>query len=59
MEIGNMVLSAQYKKDFAYLEDLSNRGRLHASNDIYKNLKAKAQNLPELKRALDTLNVQY
>jgi hypothetical protein len=54
-----MALSEQYKKDFAYLEQLSTRGQLDPSNQICRNLKAKAHNLPDLQRALDTLNVNY
>ena len=46
-------------KDFNYLEELSRRGTLQASNAIYQKLKDRARNLPELSRALNTLNVNY
>lgn len=55
----DMAIPDQYKGDFSYLEGLSNKGSLQASNNIYKSLKEKSKNLPELKRALDTLNVNY
>jgi hypothetical protein len=48
-----------YLKDFNYLKDLSNRGTLQASNSIYKKLDEKAKNLPGLRRALDSLSVNY
>lgn len=54
-----MAIPEGYKKDFQYLEGLSDKGALHASNSIYKSLKDKARNLPELQRALDTLRVNY
>lgn len=54
-----MAIPDDYKKDFNYLEELSQKGTLRADNSIYKKLKDKARNLPDLKRALDTLNVNY
>lgn len=54
-----MALPDQYRKDFAYLEDLSRKGTLGASNAIYQRLKDKARSLPEVQRALDTLRVNY
>lgn len=54
-----MSLPEDYKKDFAYLEELSNKGNLQASNNIFKALKEKAKKMPELQRALSALNVNY
>ena len=54
-----MAIPDDYKKDFNYLEELSRKGSLQASNSIYKKLKEKARNLPELKRALDSLSVNH
>lgn len=48
-----------YRKDFGYLEELSSKGSLQASNSIYQKLKEKSQNLPGLKRALESLSVKY
>ncbi len=48
-----------YRKDFSYLEELSSKGALQASNAIYQKLKGKSQNLPGLKRALESLNVRH
>ena len=54
-----MAIAEEYRKDLAYLQDKSRKGTLQASNAIYKKLADKARNLPELKRALDQLNVSY
>lgn len=54
-----MAIPNDYRKDFAYLDDLSNKGRLQVSNSIYQKLKRAARNLPELQRALNTLRVNY
>lgn len=53
-----MAIPEQYRKEFAYLENLSNKGSLQASNSIFQKLKGKS-NLPELQRALATLRVNY
>jgi hypothetical protein len=49
----------QYKKDFQYLKQQSDRGTLLNTNAIYKILDEKAKNLPGLRRALNTLDVKY
>lgn len=54
-----MSLPQQYRDDFDYLEGLSKRGTLQASNQIYQKLKKAGETLPEVKRALKTLNVNY
>ena len=54
-----MALPADYVKDFQYLKEKSDRGTLDSSNAIYKKLDDKARNLPELRRALNTLKVNY
>jgi len=41
---------SQYAKDMAYLEDKANKGVLTNQDNIYKNLKQKAQGLPALQR---------
>lgn len=48
-----------YKKDFAYLKEKSDRGSLNHDNSILKKLQEKARNLPGLKNALETLNINY
>lgn len=48
-----------YRKDFDYLKGKSANGSLQHDNNILKKLEEKAKNLPGLKRALDTLNVNY
>jgi hypothetical protein len=54
-----MALPADYIKDFQYLKEKSVHGTLNSNNEIYKKLDAKAKNLPELRRALDSLKVNY
>ena len=54
-----MALPHDYVKDFNYLKEQSDRGTLNASNSIYKKLDQAARRLPELRRALDTLRVNY
>lgn len=54
-----MAIPDDYRKDFAYLEGLSNKRQLQASNSIYQKLKNAARQLPELQRALNTLRVNY
>jgi hypothetical protein len=54
-----MAIPGDYRKDFAYLEGLSSKGQLQASNSIYQKLKNAGRNLPELQRALNTLKVNY
>lgn len=54
-----MAIPDDYKKDFNYLDELSRKGTLRADNNIYKKLKEKARNLPDLKRALDALSVNH
>ena len=54
-----MALPSDYQKKFQYLKELSDRGTLSSSNGTYKDLDAKAKNLPELRRALGTLRVNY
>jgi hypothetical protein len=48
-----------YENDFKYLKELSDKGALQATNSIFKDLDAKARNFPPLRRALDTLKVNY
>lgn len=48
-----------YEKDFKYLQELSNKGQLQASNGIYKKLAQQAKGYPPLARALDTLSVNW
>jgi hypothetical protein len=48
-----------YKKDFAYLKDLSDKGSLRNGNAILQKLESAARQLPGLKNALATLNVHY
>lgn len=50
---------SQYKKDMAYLKQKSDNRSLLSNNSIYQSLDAKAKNLKELQRFLDTLNVKY
>ncbi len=54
-----MALPADYAKDFQYLKEKSDRGTLNSRNEIYKKLDARARNLPELRRALNSLKVNY
>lgn len=54
-----MALPADYVKDFQYLKEKSDKGALNSSNEIYKKLDEKARNLPELRRALNSLKVNY
>jgi hypothetical protein len=48
-----------YKKDFAYLKEKSDKRTLQYDNAILKKLEAAARNLPGLKNALSTLNINY
>lgn len=48
-----------YKKDFSYLKEKSDKRTLQHDNPILKKLEAKANVLPGLKAALDTLRVNY
>lgn len=48
-----------YKKDFAYLKEKSDKGQLRHDNSILKKLQDKARNLPGLANALDTLKIHY
>lgn len=54
-----MALSADYQKKFNHLKEKSDRGTLNSNDDMYKEMDAKAKNLPELRRALNTLRVNY
>jgi hypothetical protein len=54
-----VALPADYVKDFQYLKEKSDRGTLTSKDAIYKKLDEKARNLPELRRALNTLKVNY
>ncbi len=54
-----MAIPTDYVKDFQYLRDKSDRGTLDSNDTIYKKLDGKARNLPELRRALNTLKVNY
>lgn len=54
-----MALPADYVNDFNYLKEKSDKGTLDSNNAIYKKLDQKAKNLPELRRALNTLKVTY
>lgn len=49
----------QYKKDFSYLKERSDKGTLMHNNAILQKLDNAARNLPGLRRALDTLKIQY
>lgn len=48
-----------YKKDFAYLKEKSDKRTLQHDNAILKKLEEKARNLPGLKSALSTLSINY
>ncbi|NMM84479.1 hypothetical protein B2J88_08895 [Rhodococcus sp. SRB_17] len=48
-----------YKKDMQYLKEKSDKRSLNSDNGIYKSLDQKAPNNPELRRFLNTLNVNY
>ena len=48
-----------YRKDVQYLKEKSDKRSLNSDNQIYKNLDLKASNLPELRRFLNSLNVNY
>ena len=48
-----------YKKDFAYLKEKSDKRTLQHDNAICKKLEAAAKNLPGLKNALATLGINY
>ncbi|MDR6507751.1 hypothetical protein [Arthrobacter oryzae] len=48
-----------YKKDFAYLKQQSDKGALRHDNSILKKLQDKAKNLPGLAGAIDTLKIHY
>lgn len=54
-----MALSAEYVKDFNYLKEKSDKGTLDSNNAIFRKLDQKAKNQPELRRALNTLKVNY
>jgi hypothetical protein len=54
-----MVLPADYVKDFQYLKEKSDKGTLNSNNEVYKKLDGKARNIPELRRALNSLKVNY
>lgn len=54
-----MALPADYQKKFNYLKEKSDRGTLNSNDAIYKDLDSKAKNLPELRRAMSTLKVNY
>jgi hypothetical protein len=57
--IAPMALPQDYQKKFQYLKDKSDKGTLTNKDAIYQDLDQKAKNLPELRRALNTLNVNY
>ncbi len=48
-----------YQKDMAYLKEKSDKRTLSSDNAIYKKLDEKAKNLPNLRRFLNDLNVNY
>lgn len=48
-----------YKKNFAYLKEKSDKRTLQHDNAILKKLEAAARNLPGLKNALSNLSVNY
>jgi hypothetical protein len=54
-----MAILDDCRKDFAYLEGLSNKGQLQVSNSIYQRPKNAARHLSELQRGLNTLRVDY
>jgi hypothetical protein len=54
-----MALSPDYVKKLRYLQDLSRKGTLNNNNSVYIELSGKAKNLPELRKALDDLTVNY
>jgi hypothetical protein len=54
-----MALPSDLQKNFNYLREKSDRGALNSNDYIYKIMDQKAKNLPELRRALNTLKVNY
>lgn len=48
-----------YKKDFTYLKENSDKRTLQHDNQILKKLEDKGKVLPGLKAALDTLHINY
>lgn len=48
-----------YKKDFTYLKEKSDKGALNHDNNILQKLQEKAKNLPGLQKALETLKINY
>lgn len=54
-----MSLPESVAKEFQYLKEKSDKGALDSNNAIFKKLDAQARNLPELRRALGTLRVNY
>lgn len=53
------TIPQDYKKDFDYLKEKSDKGALRHDNTILKKLQEKAKNLPGLKEALDSLKIHY
>lgn len=53
------TIPEDYKKDFAYLKELSDKGSLKNGNAILQKLESAARNLPGLKNALGSLNINY
>ncbi len=54
-----MALPADYVKDYQYLKGLSDKGQLNSNNQIYKKLDKAGKVLPEVRRALNELRVNY
>lgn len=54
-----MALPQDYQKKFQYLKEKSDKGVLTSKDSIYQELDLKAKNLPELRKALNTLSVTY
>ncbi|WP_156607075.1 MULTISPECIES: hypothetical protein [unclassified Dietzia] len=56
---GTVADLSGYQKDMAYLKEKSDKRTLSSDNAIYKKLDEKAKNLPNLRRFLNDLNVNY
>jgi hypothetical protein len=53
------TIPEDYKKDFAYLKEQSDKGSLRYNNAILQKLERAAKNLPGLKNAIATLSIHY
>jgi hypothetical protein len=54
-----MALSADYQMKLNGLKEKSDKGALNSNDAIYKELDAKAKNLPELRKALENLKINH